>query len=305
MARSGATNDSFIVVIGAGANPSTDYFARPFVQRNYSSAIFIDLNTNPADYIDQIPDGSDVLIVRYMNKAWLQFIKNQRTRLGRISFFFDDDLLSALAWRSLPTRYAWRLAINALFLRFGLMPLVDDYFVGSQWLSDKYYNLNPTVLTPAPFEPRYTDRPLILFYHGTASHFAEKAWLVPIISEILRTNADVHFEIIGDSQIKALYRSLPRVTVVHQMDWANYQAFCIQYRRDIGLAPVLDNRFNSARSETKIFDIQRCRASGIFSNVEPFASRLQKLSGVTLVDNVPSLWIKTIQLQLEALRASI
>jgi len=292
-----------LLILDKGPNPSTDYFVRPFAEHHYSHILRAKLSDEPSQQLIQLGTDIDVMVVRSINPQWLRFIQQHRSQFGKILFFFDDDVFSPLAWRGLPIGYAWRLAVQALRLNFGLKPLIDHYYVGSEGLRIRYRHLNPQVLMPSPVVAEASSKPIVLFYHATASHFAEKVWLAPIIQEILYANPDVHFEIIGGPKTKALYRHLPRVTVVHQMDWVTYQAFCQTHRRHIGLAPLLDRTFNAARSETKYFDIERCGASGIFSKVEPFATRLQGRKGVTLVENDPAQWVKAILHEISELKA--
>jgi glycosyltransferase involved in cell wall biosynthesis len=133
-----------------------------------------------------------------------------------------------------------------------------------------------------------------VFYHGTASHDAEKRWLRPIVAEAVRRDDRLVFEIIGGQRVNRLYRGLPRVSVVHQMTWSAYQAFIAFPGRHIGLAPLLDSPFNRARSYTKFFDITHCGAVGIYSPNGACAEVVRHGMDGLLVELEEEAWVEAI-----------
>jgi glycosyltransferase involved in cell wall biosynthesis len=133
-----------------------------------------------------------------------------------------------------------------------------------------------------------------VFYHGTASHDAEKRWLRPVAEEVLRRDDRIVFEIVGGQAVDRLYRGLPRVNVVHQMKWPAYQAFLALPGRHIGLAPLLRLPFNRARSYTKFFDITRCGAAGIYADHGACAAVVSDGEDGLLVPQKHEAWVEAI-----------
>jgi len=138
-----------------------------------------------------------------------------------------------------------------------------ELWVSTSYLANKYADWKPKLISPSPIAP-VTEITCRFFYHGSAAHTAEIRWLRKLVEPLLRCSEGLSFEIIGDYKVNRLYRDLDRVTIVHPMSWPAYQAFLAIPGRHIGLVPLLESRFNSARTYTKFFDITRCGAVGIY-----------------------------------------
>jgi hypothetical protein len=132
-----------------------------------------------------------------------------------------------------------------------------------------------------------------VFYHATASHRAEIEWLHPIMAAVLEIEPKIDFEIIGDHQTHKLYRKLPRTTVVNPMSWSAYQSFIAQPGRHLGLAPYIKSPFNAARSYTKVFDIQRAGARGIYAEDGPWGRQLIE-EKMVLLPMTKDVWLDEI-----------
>ncbi|WP_242469600.1 glycosyltransferase family 1 protein [Rhabdochromatium marinum] len=185
----------------------------------------------------------------------------------------DDDLFDLGAAHGTPLRYRLKLARLATRRQRWLKAQRAELWVSTPYLQDKYAAWQPRLVQPfplakspsAPGPDPSADEYIRLFYHGSASHQAEIDWLYPVIQAALATEPRLSFEIIGAAKVNRRYRHLPRTTVIHPMSWPNYQSFLAMPGRHIGLAPLLDNPFNRARSCTKFFDITRAGAVGIYS----------------------------------------
>jgi len=78
------------------------------------------------------------------------------------------------------------------------------------------------------------------------------------------------------------------------MRWPDYQSYIRSVRYDVGLAPLHDTAFNRARSHTKLFQITRAGAAGIYSDVIPYSAKIvDEVTGV-LRRNHRYLWVKSI-----------
>ena len=237
------------------------------------------------------------VICRYLS-SMLKSAVNKQKRLGcRIIYFMDDDLFDPLAWSELPWKYRWKLFRSTLIHKNFILDSMDELWVSTPYLADKYAYLNPILLSPSPLdsEAQPSKNDIIrVCYHGTASHAAEQDWLYPMIQQLLDANKNIHFELFGDNKIAKRFRQLPRTIVLHPMPWHQYLSYTQGHKADIGLAPMLTSLFNAARGPTKWFDYARMGAVGVYSDVSAYNSFVRDGVDGLLLPNNPSLWLKTI-----------
>jgi hypothetical protein len=250
-----------VFLIEECANPSTDFFILPILISGDYPVIRCGHDEIPES--DALADAI-VIFVRYVSKPWARLIAVARKRLRALIFFMDDDVLDFSATAQMPWSYRGKLAKLATFRISWLRKHHAQIWVSTNYLFEKYIDWQPKLVLPAPVP--FPDRVRRVFYHGSvATHKAEIFWLYPIIEEVLRKDHNVVFEVIGKQDVFKLYRSLPRVSVMHTLKWPAYQPFLAMQERHVGLNPLLDIPFNQARSYTKFFDITRCGAVGIYT----------------------------------------
>ena len=100
--------------------------------------------------------------------------------------------------------------------------------------------------------------------------------------------------LVGMRSIKNV-RISPRVRVLHPMPWSDYLSLTANRTMDIGLAPLLDNSFNKARSHTKFLDICRQSAVGIYSDHFPLSNDIKRHNAGTVLSNNPECWALAIE----------
>lgn len=239
--------------------------------------------------------GDLVVIVRYLTRELRQTLEQAHSDLSGVVYFMDDDLWDPATWRGLPWRYRLRLYREALqhlpwIRRFG-----TELWVSTSALAAKYAAWSPrTVPLVTNQRPLDTPEPVWVAYHGTASHSAEIAWLQPVLAQALARCPALHLEIFGDRRVAALYRSLPRVAVLHPMPWPAYRAYTAATRRDIGLAPLRPSAFNAARGAVKFMDYARMGAVGLYSAVPPYDGFVRdNIDGLLLPDE-PEAWVEAL-----------
>lgn len=122
------------------------------------------------------------------------------------------------------------------------------------------------------------------FYHGSASHAQEIKWLLPVVEDVILRVPTLSFELIGNKNVRKLFSHIPRVYVLQPMCWSTYKALISTPRGYvIGLAPLLPNSFNNARSFTKFFDITQSNAIGIYADHPVYRSVIRdKENGILL-----------------------
>jgi hypothetical protein len=276
-------------IVEEGPNPSTDYFVMPALKHEPNPVIRCTW--------DQLPSAQDlefssVIFVRYVPTHWKQRIAQVRATLVRLIYFMDDDLLDIQASSGLSWKYRYKLAMHATRHQRWLEQMQASLWVSTPWLKSKYADRNPALVEPEPVAP--ASRTCRVFYHGSASHREEIEWLRPVIEQCIDANPSISFEIIGDQAVNQLYRSIPRVTIVHPMKWPSYQTFLAIPGRDIGLAPMLDHPFNQSRSYTKFFDITRAGAVGVYAKPGPWQHLIDHEKNGLLCPMESQAWVDAI-----------
>lgn len=294
MQKSCVRLEADVVVISTGLNPSFDYFVRPHLVNCGFQFEQIDAELVKANSVDW-QGVRIVVLVRYLPKEWIAPLQEFRLQGGRVVYFMDDDLMDADAHSSLPVPYARkirRLATDHLAL---IEEMCADFWVSSDYLSKKYSRWKPKVLTPRPNAKMLEENRFVkMVYHGSASHQAEFRWLVPVIEAVQAGGNLTWFEVFGDISVNRLYRSFPRVSVMHPMGWDTYLAYTSGVSREIGLAPLLPDPFNAARAPTKFFDFARMGAVGLYSDVAPYSDFIRDGIDGILLPNDPSAWVAAI-----------
>jgi len=279
---------SHVFIVEERANPSCDFFVIPalIAQRlSYTRCLFHELVTANA------LRNAMVIFIRYVPSAWQKLISAQRTHIRHVIFFMDDDVLDASAFAGMPWRYQLKL-MRLSASRTTWLQQYTTLWVSTPYLHHKYCHWQPRLLLPSsiPVEDNFTR----IFYHGSATHKADIAWLFPVISEVLHSNEQLTFEIIGGQDVYRHYKKLPRVTIVHPMSWPSYQAFISKQNYHIGVNPLVNTPFNKARSYTKFFDITRCHAVGIYSPNSCCADVVAHLHEGLIIELNPADWVEAV-----------
>lgn len=270
-------------------NPSTDYYILPAVAHAGMRVVQCGFRDLPES---AELDGAVVIFVRYVPTAWARLVEAVRPRLRALIFFMDDDVLDVHASVGMPWHYRLKLARLAAWKAGWLRSQKVELWVSVPYLKAKYTSWNPRLVLPSPVKlPTDICR---VFYHGSATHYAEIRWLRPVMEEVLRRDERVSFEIVGNRSVFRLYRGMPRVTTVHPMKWLAYQHFLAMPGRHIGLAPLLDSPFNRARSHTKFFDFTRCGAVGIYAPDSACGDMVQHGQDGLIVEMNEGAWVEAI-----------
>jgi glycosyltransferase involved in cell wall biosynthesis len=168
-------------------------------------------------------------------------------------------------------------------------------WVSTPELARRYARFSHRLLEPNYVESKSAgEEKTVYFYHGTWAHRREIEWLVPVVRQVQEAIPDAWFEIMGTDRVRRLYRGIPRVRVVHPMPWRDYLAYAGTVKYQVGLAPCFDTEFNRARSHSKLFDITRIGATGIYANVTPYREKVIHGRTGYLCPNEPDRWVAAI-----------
>ncbi|OIN12893.1 hypothetical protein [Oceanisphaera psychrotolerans] len=280
---------SRILIIEQEANPSTDFFVRPGLNSNGDEIITLRLDASPS--LDE--SLKKVIFVRYITPQWQHWVEQNQTRLSQLVFFMDDDLFDLSTHAGLPLCYRWKLYRLAWRHQAWLKKMGAELWVSTPWLAKKYASWSPLVCSPQ--SPYTGTKPMnTLFYHGSASHRDEFEWLYPVVEQVLKRQANLCFELIGNGKVHSRFSALPRVHVLHPMKWPAYQTLISRPGYTIGLAPLLENRFNAARAQTKFFDITQAGAVGIYTDHPVYRQVVRHQHNGLLLPMEQQAWIEGI-----------
>lgn len=295
-----------VAVLAPGHIPTVDFYLTPRLQGIAPDSIFrVDSRRFDARANDW-PVGTFVVVVRHASGDWLRFLERERHRWCGVAYLMDDDIPGAWRCGDVPLDYGLWTTGRYLLARHGLAQVCDRIWVSTAALQARCAPTPTTVIEPLPWEP---GRDAALAgsrrwgYHGTHVHAREMRWLVPVVAEVQRQVPEAEFEIFGGRGVAHWFRGIPRVRVLQPKPWPDYVTHCRDSDLAVGLAPMLPGRFNAVRSHTKVFDIARCGAVGIFSAREPYAP-LRAEAGTALLPDEQSAWVaETVRLlQDDALR---
>ena len=282
------------LVLTSGASASFTYLVEPHLGQEASPLCVVDITSDTARSLDW-SQYKKAVVVRYA-PDWLMHALRQFQRAGgQVVYFMDDDLMDPAALSGLPPNYRRRITAQATAQRRKIEAICTEYWVSTPHLARKYAAWSPKVLVPvAPAEELRRITRVSVCYHGTSSHMAELEWLKGVVATLHAKSQCLNFEVFGDHATNRLFRSLPRIAVLHPMSWNNYLDYTASISRDIGLAPLLPSQFNDARGPTKFFDFVRMGAVGLYSDVSPYRGFIRDGVDGILLPNDPDLWVEAI-----------
>ncbi len=296
------------IVLSPGVIPTTEIYLKGRLEKRFNGAVeYVNtLEISPRKI--EMKSASLVVVVRYAPLRWLVWLKNKRSQLDRLTFLMDDDMPAALLAAELPLGYAMKTACRYALNRRFLKRCCSEIWVSTPELARRYPSAATRVVEPGYVFPTTGcgDRK-VYFYHGTWSHRREIQWMVTVIRQIQQVLPNVWFEVMGTDRVRRMFRSIPRVRVVHPMTWEDYRNYAANCSYRVGLAPCLDSIFNKGRSYSKIFDITATGAVGVYSDGLPYAGKVVHGHTGLLCKNDPDAWTVAILLLLNdrCLRASM
>lgn len=284
-----------LLILEQQPNPTTDYYLRPRLPDPHTlPTTFAHLAMDPRAL--EVPVGTFVIIVRYLNPSWAGYLRRHRARLSGAAYLLDDDLPEAAEATDLPLRYRWKILRLYSRQRSALSAICDRVWMSNEYLAQRYPQGCTAVLPPLPLLEGWGDQaPLTYFYYGSASHGREQAWLVEVVRTVQAQAPRLTFLTVGDGRVRRLYAGIPRVVVLHPMPWPTFVEALPAMHHDIGLVPLLEGSFNRSRSYTKFFDLTRLGAVGIYSQIAPYEGFVRGNSDGILVENTHPAWSEAIK----------
>jgi glycosyltransferase involved in cell wall biosynthesis len=303
LAWSGAPPDT---VLHFGHTPTLDFYCT----RRWQRSRYVDTRIlRPAKAREAgLGDLGRVLIVRHAPREWLRFLESTPTE--EVALFMDDDLPGILRDQHLPLGYAWRSWWRYSRSLPALRRLRTRWLVSCEPLGGCYGLPPDNVLEPLYVErmgeengATKADTLPVIFYHGTSSHLREMRWLREVATGVQARLPNAIFEVLGDTRVRDVFRGVPRVRVLNHMEWPDFLEYTSTVLHCVGLAPLLPSPFNERRTHVKFYDITRCGAVGVYSDVSVFRRIVRHGHNGILAGGDKAAWIEAILALMDDSRA--
>ena len=142
---------------------------------------------------------------------------------------------------------------------------------------------------------RNTNNKLRIIYMGTATHEKDFLMVLPALEELAKKRpGSFELTIIGVARdipkypwIKRIYQPKGKSVYPEFVRW-----FVKQGPFDVGICPLKDSKFNSAKSDIKILDYLAANIYPVASAVKPYQTDVQKYA--TTVKNTKAEWMEAL-----------
>lgn len=293
---------SGMLILSKHPNPTFSYYLEERISATAAATAIVRDIREGLDDID--PHGLFVVICRYIRPRQLKWLETHRSRLAGIAYFVDDDIAAIIAGHEARWYYKWKLIRTALMPQRRLNPLLTDVWASTRSLAAALSRRGSAVEVLPPYPPiSHETQPqaevspyLTMIYHATDIHRREHAFIMPIVAAAMRRHKNLRFEVIANGKVARRWRAAAidkdRLVVRPAMPWKAYLKDSLARRVDISLIPLLDDRINNARSDTKRVDIARSGAAAIFSDCAVY--QRCAMPGEVHVANTATAWAEAI-----------
>ena len=244
----------------------------------------------------------DVLVINRLHAPNILAAVEAANRAGKITVFeIDDDY-----WCINPTNPAyeyWQVpgALEGLVrvirackvvtvstepLKSVLQRFHSDVRVLPNMIPDRYW---PTEAKP----PNMTDE-LVIGWAGSPTHYEDLAEVTRVLPQILDEYPKV--EVWFGGVVPGHFPEHDRLRYLTPVDIEEYAH--LLYNFDIGIAPLLDNRFNVAKSDLKLLEYSTIGIPAVVSRVKPYEKSVKPGETALLASN-PKDWLRNLRMLIE------
>lgn len=241
-----------------------------------------------------------LVIIRYVTPDEISAIESGAWQSVH---YVIDDLIPAAAdslelpadYRSRLTRFSADLLPRILALRPAIVApsaAILEAFPGFE-----HERLDPCCLAlrrgllPPPTPAAET---LDIAFLGTRSHAGTLPLLKAIGEALNRLQPDARLHLFFGRHLPPEIASMRAVIGHAPVPWPQFQEFTRRSRFHIGLAPVLDTPFATARSITKLMDYAAVGAAGLYGRRAPFDGVITDGRDGLLLGDDPGEWVDAI-----------
>ena len=149
-----------------------------------------------------------------------------------------------------------------------------------------------------PRKPRKPGAPLKLLYMGTPTHDADFGMLLPALEGLWERRPGSFQGTLGRAMRQPPDRPWVK-TLSPPVEARSYPRFARWLRSqgpfDVGLAPLVDDRFNAAKSDVKILDYAAIGLMSVVSDVPAYRDTAPGAAFVVRCANDPASWLKALE----------
>ena len=227
--------------------------------------------------------------------VWIKFLR----RAGHPYLYYIDDNFWELAGKSTVAMYYRQPSVQ----RSLQLAIANAYQVltNSTVLAGYLQRFTRhTAVVPAFFDfsliddcvPEQTEEVRIGFA-GSPSRAPDLELIRPIIPQVLQQIPRAIFEFCGT--LPEGVRPSPRIRFFeHTLSYANFIRFQVSRNWAIGLAPLIDNSANRAKTNNKYREYGACAIAGIYSDIPPYHDSVLPGQTGLLAGPSPDSWLAAI-----------
>lgn len=128
----------------------------------------------------------------------------------------------------------------------------------------------------------------VIGWHGSITHDKDLQLVLPTVQEVMKENDNVYLFLMGGIRQESVVKlfggwekeMFERIMVIGgTQTWQGFPELLMQMPFDIGLAPLVDNKFNRSKSHIKWMEYAMRKTPTVASNVEPYKVIRHKVDG--------------------------
>jgi processive 1,2-diacylglycerol beta-glucosyltransferase len=263
--------------------PLTDLRERGLIELHSWGFDFTDKKFELPSYkeLKEIADWADIFIVgRQDTPEWFNLIKILKEFAGKKVFLdIDDNIFSITPY--LPAHIGYNPNGQAIKIHEEIAKLVDGIICSTPFLQEIYKKYNKTWLVPNGVKyllPKKRHEGINIGYLCSGSHLENAQIVEPAIIRILKKYSNVTFY-----YTKAFQGFMDRVpeSIQKQINYLpffplkDYLKYVNNLGLDIGIAPLMENDFNRAKSNIRILEYWQNQMAVIASPLDEYSKTIQ------------------------------
>lgn len=173
-------------------------------------------------------------------------------------------------------------------------------------LREEFLKINPNVtvlpnvidMAFFPPVPKMLKDEIRIGWQGGCSHYEDLFLVRDAIVDVLKRHCNVKFVFFGDMRLKGLFTKCPQNQLEFH-NWVNHSAYPYKLallNLDIGLCPIVDNRFNRNKSSIKWMEYSCMKFMTIASNIPPYSKTISNGNTGLLADENTESWTEKLEM---------
>lgn len=178
----------------------------------------------------------------------------------------------------------------------------DGVITSTNFLRELYLKFNQSIwVIPNSIDfikwdtKKHNNRRIQIGWIGGGNHYGDLELMKYIIPKVLEKYKDVEFSFVHG--VPSYLRELKLDRFKQTLEWVNitqYPKFAQSFNFDIGLAPLVDNKFNRAKSNLKWLEYSAMQIPTIASNIQPYKECIKDGKTGLLVGWTVDEWVNAI-----------